>query len=129
MMQAAIGEQKSWLSFEDIQKFPCEDLGIIDKLWLEYSDGRFGLSVQKRIYQSLDSQKQSDNQVWRTFSDRVGWRIKEKWLNYSDLNFSLVAPEGHLPILGYMPGPYIPAPWWISGLFCSLLFRVNECKA
>ncbi|MEG4087688.1 GUN4 domain-containing protein [Microcoleus sp. POL10_C6] len=28
---------------------PCEDICTIDRLWLKYSNGRFGLSVQRRI--------------------------------------------------------------------------------
>ncbi|CCQ59603.1 GUN4 domain-containing protein, partial [Crocosphaera watsonii] len=30
--------------------FPCEDLRIIDQLWVKYSNGQFGFSVQKQIY-------------------------------------------------------------------------------
>ncbi|WP_258004813.1 GUN4 domain-containing protein [Cylindrospermopsis raciborskii] len=30
--------------------------------------------------------------------DRVGWRKQDSWLNYNDLNFSLSAETGHLPV-------------------------------
>ncbi|MFM6619893.1 MAG: GUN4 domain-containing protein, partial [Dolichospermum sp.] len=46
-------EREGWLDINSIDNFPCADLSIIDKLWVKYSDGRFGFSVQKRIYQSL----------------------------------------------------------------------------
>ncbi|MBF1988493.1 MAG: GUN4 domain-containing protein [Fischerella thermalis M48_A2018_028] len=38
-------------------------------------------------------------------SDRYAWRIKQEWLKYSDLNFSLNAPQGHLPsrLVGVSP--------------------------
>ncbi|MFM6371884.1 MAG: GUN4 domain-containing protein, partial [Dolichospermum sp.] len=53
MLAVAKREKEGWLDVESIDNFPCADLSIIDKLWVKYSDGRFGFSVQKRIYQSL----------------------------------------------------------------------------
>ncbi|MCH4903373.1 hypothetical protein GSN00_03010, partial [Cylindrospermopsis raciborskii CHAB3438] len=40
-----------------------------------------------------------DIEVWRSFGDRVGWRKQGSWLYYKDLNFSLSAPTGQLPLL------------------------------
>ena len=42
--------QKGYLDFDDIRNFPCADLRVIDQLWLRYSNGHFGFSVQKEIY-------------------------------------------------------------------------------
>ena len=53
MLKVAGREKERYLDTESIEKFPCEDLGTIDQLWVKYSNGRFGFSVQKRIYQSL----------------------------------------------------------------------------
>ena len=53
MCQAAGGKSRSLLQVEDIDNFPCEDLSIIDQLWLNYSAMRFGFSVQREIYNSL----------------------------------------------------------------------------
>ncbi|MBD2214160.1 GUN4 domain-containing protein [Nostoc linckia FACHB-104] len=50
MREVAGREKQGYLGLEDIPKFPCEDLRIIDKLWVDYSNGRFGFSVQKEIY-------------------------------------------------------------------------------
>ena len=38
------------LTPEDIQHFPCNDLMVIDRLWMKYSSGRFGFSPQLKIY-------------------------------------------------------------------------------
>ena len=46
-----------------MKNFPCQDLGTIDKLWVEYSDGKFGFSVQKKIYQDLGGTKDYDKKV------------------------------------------------------------------
>jgi hypothetical protein len=53
MLEAAGRTEERWLRSEDIDRFPCEDLRTIDQLWVKYSNGRFGFSVQKRIYESL----------------------------------------------------------------------------
>jgi len=53
MFEVAGRTKEESLRTEDIDNFPCEDLRTIDQLWVKYSNGRFGFSVQKRIYQSL----------------------------------------------------------------------------
>ena len=53
MLAVGKREKEGWLDDEHIDNFPCEDLRTIDQLWVKYSDGRFGFSVQKRIYQNL----------------------------------------------------------------------------
>jgi len=84
---------------ESIEKFPCEDLRTIDQLWVKYSNGRFGFSVQKRIYQSLGGTTKYDEKVWERFGDRVGWRENREWLYKEDLTFSEKAPEDHLRVM------------------------------
>ncbi|MFM6508212.1 MAG: GUN4 domain-containing protein, partial [Dolichospermum sp.] len=51
MLAVAKREEKGWFNVESIDNFPCADLRTIDQLWVKYSDGKFGFSVQKRIYQ------------------------------------------------------------------------------
>jgi len=75
-------------------------LRTIDQLWVKYSNGRFGFSVQKRIYQSLGGTRQYDEKVWEKFGDKVGWRKNNSWLYYNVLTFSEKAPEAHLPWVG-----------------------------
>ncbi|MDF5713119.1 MAG: serine/threonine-protein kinase [Rhizonema sp. NSF051] len=96
MLAVAGREEEGWLDEESIDKFPCEDLRIIDQLWVRYSQGKFGFSVQKHIYQSLGGSRSYDQKIWEAFGDRVGWRRK-KWLYYTDLTFDLAALEAHLP--------------------------------
>jgi hypothetical protein len=97
MLEVAGRIKEEYLSGEDIDKFPCEDLRTIDQLWVKYSNGRFGFSVQKRIYQSLGGTRSYDSKVWKAFGDQVGWRVRGSWLNYKDLKFNQTAPSGHLP--------------------------------
>jgi len=96
MLNVAGRKGEGWLDTKSIDKFPCEDLRTIDQLWVRYSDGRFGFSVQKRIYQSLGGTREYDSKIWKAFGDRVGWRKNYEWLYYG-LTFSEKAPKAHLP--------------------------------
>ncbi|WP_258007369.1 GUN4 domain-containing protein, partial [Cylindrospermopsis raciborskii] len=97
MLAVANIQSEGWLREEDAENFPYKELRTIDNLWLKYSQGKFGISVQQEIYKNLGGTKQFDVNVWRSFGDRVGWRKQGSWLLYGDLNFSLSAPTGHLP--------------------------------
>ena len=86
---------------EYIKKIPCEDLKAIDNLWTEYSNGHFGFSVQKQIwdeiqekaYDTYDTQDfKSFMKVGRKFDGSVGWNC-----TLDSIQFSLDAPPGHLP--------------------------------
>ncbi|MBG0744966.1 MAG: GUN4 domain-containing protein [Cylindrospermopsis raciborskii KL1] len=100
MLAVAKRENQGWLRIEDAEKFPCKELRSIDQLWLKYSRGKFGISVQQQIYQSLGGTKEFNWDTWRSMGVRVGWRDGGgRWLAYSDLNFSQTAPSGHLPTL------------------------------
>ncbi|WP_242040686.1 serine/threonine-protein kinase [Coleofasciculus sp. FACHB-1120] len=92
-------EKEGWLRVEDIDNFVCEDFRTIDQLWVKYSNGCFGFSVQKRIYESLGGTRNYDENIWINFGDRVGWCVQNQWLYYHDLSFSINAPQGHLPVL------------------------------
>ncbi len=138
MLKATGREKEGWLDTESIKKFPCTDLRTIDQLWVKHSNGRFGLSVQKRIWESVGKD-------YEKFCDRVGWRkwrivvvdkwfgLKQQtekqseWLRYSDLRFDTSAPKGHLP---GAPGKGFAAMrgGWRWAFVDSLFSRVKTCK-
>jgi hypothetical protein len=107
MLKAAGRKQECLLDRESVEKFPASDLRTIDQLWVRYSNGRFGFSVQKRIWQdviehqnAVETSKQlrlHPKELANQFGERVGWRVQENWLYFRDLTFSLDAPLGHLP--------------------------------
>jgi serine/threonine protein kinase len=106
MLAVAKREDEGWLNVDSIDNFPCEDLRTIDQLWVKYSDGRFGFSVQKRIYQSFGGTREYNEDIWKKFGDNVGWikrGWREKWVYYNDITFDKKAPEGHLPTVGFLP--------------------------
>jgi GUN4-like/Effector-associated domain 10 len=91
ILKAGQGEKEGWLSDEQIQNFPNSVLKFIDRLWLQYSDQRFGFSVQKRIFNECEQNPQA-------FGDRVGWYVGDAWISASQVIYPPAnAPEGHLP--------------------------------
>ncbi|MFB2977817.1 GUN4 domain-containing protein [Microseira sp. BLCC-F43] len=71
MLQVAGRTKEGWLDSDSIKNFPCEDLRAIDQLWVKYSNGRFGFSVQKRIWQEVGGKV--DDETECRLGDRVGW--------------------------------------------------------
>ncbi len=83
----------------------------IDQAWLQASGGRFGLSVQAKLWREAVTKHPNNTEAAvNAFRDRVGWKllkprpendfISSDWLNESELNYSLQAPTGHLPWAG-----------------------------
>lgn len=66
MLKAVGRESKRLLDSDSIDNFPCKDLRTIDQLWVKYSNGRFGFSVQKRIWESVGGNPNADR---KTFSN------------------------------------------------------------
>jgi eukaryotic-like serine/threonine-protein kinase len=95
MLKAARREKEGWFDRESIENFPCDDLRTIDQLWVKYSQGHFGFSVQKKIW--LEVGGKVDYETECKLGDRVGWRKGGQWLDYSNLTFKMAAPAGHLP--------------------------------
>lgn len=98
MLRIGDREAKDWLREEDIENFPGTDLHTIDQLWVKYSKGRFGFSIQKEIWESFGGTKNAHYKIYCNTCDQIGWRdLNGSWLYYSDLNFNITAPIGHLP--------------------------------
>lgn len=74
---------------------PCKDLIIIDNLWMQYSYGRFGFSIQNSIYELLER-----NILSLAISVRWGYWNKgaEKYINTKE-PYNIDALVGHLPIV------------------------------
>ncbi|MCU0525595.1 MAG: GUN4 domain-containing protein [Elainella sp. Prado103] len=131
LMITTVGKKEGeWFNRADLENFPCEDLRTIDRLWVNYSktpdypDGKWGFSVQKRIWQECNS-PMFYNKDWEKFGDRVGWRKDGEWLNHIDFHFNLeksLAGEYPLGIL----------VWWGFGgrIFdlSSLAQRLVDCN-
>ena len=97
MLRGCNREREGWLDRGEIERFPWQDFRIINRLWVEYSNGRFGFSVQYQIWQSVEVEKNDDFEVEKSLGYRVGWRVNKNWLSYNNFTFTLSAAKGHLP--------------------------------
>jgi len=131
MLEVANRTEEGWLDIPDIDNFPCEDLRAIDGLWVKYSKGRFGFSVQKRIYQSLGGTREYDQKVWDAFADQVGWQKEGGWTILLKSTFD-VEPDGYLPWtieVGNMFNKLIfENKNGLIDMCISLVSRVETCK-
>ncbi|MBD1851011.1 GUN4 domain-containing protein [Cyanobacteria bacterium FACHB-502] len=124
MIQAVGSKEGDWFTSEELLNFPCTDLKTIDQLWVKYSEGKFGFSVQKQIYVECGAKLDGEYpgaQIWEKFCDRVGWRKDGKWLNYRDLNPSNSFPKGIFPRLLLLVGGISVGNW-------ILFSRTETCE-
>jgi serine/threonine protein kinase len=103
-----------YLFNSDIAKLPCEGLILIDQLWVKLSNGHFGFSVQKQIYQEV-------KEDYTLFCDRIGWVAYRPHSETVGLSFSLKAPKGHLPSRRWVGG----YAWWRHAQI--LVQKLIEC--
>lgn len=105
--------QRKWLYFTEVENFPVSDLHTIDKLWRNYSEGKFGFSVQREIWLSLGKN-------WEKLWPKIGWKTGNNWTRYpNEFTWALSAPKGHLPLSNQLRGVRVMAsllshPAWTS---------------
>ncbi|WP_024968481.1 serine/threonine-protein kinase [Microcystis aeruginosa] len=111
---------------KDIDNFPCADLRTIDQLWVKYSNGRFGFSVQKQIYHGLGGTREFNREIWEKFAEKIGWRIGGLWLYDSyairQASYDIKAPKGCLPRLVVWGGTEV------GGGGGYIFSRVQTCR-
>ncbi|WP_414563217.1 MULTISPECIES: GUN4 domain-containing protein [unclassified Anabaena] len=111
MLKVTKREREGFLDVDAIEKFPCSDLRTIDQLWVQYSEGRFGLSVQKRIYEEQGKE-------WSKMYSALDWS--------SRIYDYIKAPEGHLPY--FMVGLVGLDFGRLEGVGVRLFSRAETCK-
>ncbi len=73
MLRVMGHDRGEYLNFDDLAAFPCTDLQTIDRLWVTYSQGHFGFSVQQQIWQRLSVESRSGMECWCDFGEAIGW--------------------------------------------------------
>lgn len=48
-------QKQGFLTAEQLNEFPCLDLKILNKLWMIYSNGKYGFMVQREIWSRTNS--------------------------------------------------------------------------
>lgn len=129
MTASARQEGRGWLDV-----VPCDVLLTIDRLWVKYSGGNMGFSVQKKIWQEVGSPT-ANNSQWERFGDLVGWRKNGQWLPYDELNPSLSSPKGLFPLVFCWGAPeqlvdecFLMSMIFGPKAFISLFSRATTCN-
>ena len=90
--------RRGYVYYSEVPPIASVDLESLDRLWLVYSQGRFGFSVQLRLLRSLGGR-------WEQLWPRLGWKQGGVWTRYpGSFTWSLDAPEGHLPLVNQLRG-------------------------
>ena len=90
--------KRGYVYFSEVDLIPGIDLSTLNKLWIVYSRGKFGFTVQAKI---LDSVGGRYDKLW----PRIGWKKDGIWTRYPKaFNWSINAPNGHMPLINQLRG-------------------------
>ncbi len=99
-----------WMIIENYNDFydlfsqvSLEVINEIDLLWMDYSEGKFGIKGQAKIYRDLEGKEEYNREVWGSFGDCIGWRKGGIWLELENIEYPATADLSNFtfPILIY----------------------------
>ena len=91
-------ERRGYVYFSEVLSMRGLDLVTMDRLWIAYSQGRFGFTVQARLLATVNGRY---DKLW----PRIGWKKEGDWTRYPKaFDWSLKAPEGHMPLVNQLRG-------------------------
>ncbi|CAB1114680.1 unnamed protein product [Ectocarpus sp. CCAP 1310/34] len=103
---AGAGSQKrDFVYWTEVKNIPNTDLATMENLWLSYSKGKFGYSVQKDLWRKTKGD-------FENFCRRIGWTTmdaeverKLRWFGANEFIYDVDrAPRGHLPLTSALRG-------------------------
>jgi hypothetical protein len=90
--------QRGYVYYSEVPAMATADLETLDRLWVCFSRGRFGFSVQARLLRSCNGR-------WEVLWPKVGWKQDGLWTRYpGSFQWSIDAPEGHMPLVNQLRG-------------------------
>jgi len=93
-----LAEKRGYVFYSEVKNMSGKDLQTIDRLWIIYSTGRFGFSIQAKILKSVGKKYEL---LW----PKIGWKKEGIWTRYpSSFCWSLNAPDGHMPLINQLRG-------------------------
>jgi len=91
--------KRGWVYFTEVKDIPTEDLQTVDRLWKAYSEGKFGYSVQRLVWEKYDGKVP-------LFFKAVEWTTPEggyrRWPD--GFFYHTEAARGHLPLTNTLRG-------------------------
>jgi GUN4-like len=107
--------ERKWIYFTEVNLVSIADLRTLNALWVAHSQGQFGYSVQREIWQAA-------SQRWEKFWPKIKWKDGNSWTRYpGGFDWSLAAPRGHLPLSNQLRGIQVMKaimnhPAWIADI-------------
>jgi hypothetical protein len=90
--------KRKWLYFTEVTSFPVLDLQTLDRLWVVYSEGKFGFSIQRDLWLGVGKD-------WERLWPKIAWKNENVWTRYpGEFIWNLSAPIGHLPLSNQLRG-------------------------
>jgi hypothetical protein len=99
--------KRGYVYWTEARQLPDEDLATVENLWLHYSDGKFGYTVQKNVWRLQKGvfDKFCDKIGWTTIDEVTGQARKRRWFGDSEFSYKLDdAPKAHLPLTSALRG-------------------------
>ena len=99
-----------WMAIENYDHFydlfirlPLDVINETDRLWMQYSNQKFGIKGQARIYRDLGGTEDYNKEIWDRLGDRVGWKNGGEWLALDEVECCTIETLNnyHLPLLMY----------------------------
>jgi len=93
-----LAKKRGYVFYSEVMNMSGKDLQTIDRLWIIYSTGRFGFSIQAKILKSVGKKYEL---MW----PKIGWKKEGLWTRYpTSFCWSLEAPDGHMPLINQLRG-------------------------
>ena len=97
-LAGAAAVHRGYVYYSEVPPMAPADLASIDRLWVCFSRGRFGFSVQGRLLRACNGR-------WDRLWPRIGWKNGSQWTRYpGSFQWSIEAPEGHMPLVNQLRG-------------------------
>lgn len=97
-LAGAEAERRGYVYYSEVPRMASADLESLDRLWVSFSRGRFGFSVQGRLLRGCNGR-------WEQLWPRLGWKQGSRWTRYpGSFQWSIDAPEGHMPLVNQLRG-------------------------
>ena len=129
-------EKEGWITNVNMNNFPRTDLLTIDRLWLYYSEGKFGFSCQVKTWFDCGGEiEEYDKDAYKRFLTKIGWYDPIKFakkINHNKFmdktNNGQNAPDASLPNLFYEVGISSNAVWILSSLAQKFIGEPSSLK-
>ncbi|MGL6134145.1 MAG: GUN4 domain-containing protein [Prochlorococcaceae cyanobacterium] len=90
--------QRGYVYYSEVPAMASVDLDALERLWICYSRGRFGFTVQARLLAAAAGR-------WERLWPRLGWKDGSQWTRYpGGFQWTIEAPEGHMPLVNQLRG-------------------------